>query len=285
MFFYLLERYNKPDSFDDLIYFTGLTQMECIRDATEHWRRNKGRCNGSLWWQYNDCWGAPSWSSVDWFGKWKPLMYGSREFNQPFTLSFEDRKNEVLVYLLNDTLQPKECVVECGVYRLDGSRIKSENISVAIGANSVKNVLTMSVKNVAKNNCYVLSRLICDGVVVVERTKVLLPERKLKLKNANIECKIDGNKIILKSDTFARQVFVDIKGQKAPLSENGFDLLPNEEKVIELSNGDSIIGSDVTVKCVNNVKCTYSNLQRFAFRLKFSLNPVNIANRVYYSVS
>ncbi len=105
MFFYLLERYNEPESFEDLIYFTGLTQMECIRDATEHWRRKQGQMQRLARWQYNDCWGAPSWSSVDFFGKWKPLMYASKEFNKPFTLSFEDRKNKLSIYIINDTLE------------------------------------------------------------------------------------------------------------------------------------------------------------------------------------
>ncbi len=285
MFFYLLERYNEPESFEDLIYFTGLTQMECIRDATEHWRRNKGRCNGSLWWQYNDCWGAPSWSSVDFFGKWKPLMYASKEFNKPFTLSFEDQKNKLSIYIINDTLEKKQCLLKFGIYDFSGNAITEKSININIDANISEKALEIPVSGVNKKTCYALASLESNGEIVAERTKVLLPERKLKLQRADIKCSVINNQIILESNTFARQVFVDIKGVNIPLSENGFDLIPNKKKTITLSNGGFINPENVTVKCVNNIECKISNIGRFLYRTKFVLQPVNFANMIYYSIS
>lgn len=285
MFFYLLERYKEPASFEDLIYFTGLTQMECIRDATEHWRRNKGRCNGSLWWQYNDCWGAPSWSSVDFFGKWKPLMYASKEFNQPFTLSFEDTKNSVAIYIINDTLKKKPCSLKFSIYDFDGHKLLSKNVDIRMKANVSKKAIEIPVRAINKKNCFIKATLSCGGSIVAERTKVLLPERKLHLKKANIKCTVLNNEITLESDTFARQVFVDVKGVNVPLTENCFDLLPGRKKTIKLSDNAMINPDDVTVKCVNNIECKGSALGRLIYRLKFVLQPVNLANMFYYSVS
>ncbi|MDE5669930.1 MAG: hypothetical protein K2I14_00475, partial [Eubacterium sp.] len=285
MFFYLLERYNEPESFEDLIYFTGLTQMECIRDATEHWRRNKGRCNGSLWWQYNDCWGAPSWSSVDFFGKWKPLMYASKEFNKPFTLSFEDKKNTLSVYIINDTLEQKPCLLKVGIYDFSGNTVLEKSIQLHVDANISEKAVEIPVSGVDKKNCYAMARLESNGEMVAERTKVLLPERKLKLQKADINCSVINNQIVLESNTFARQVFVDVKGVNIPLSENGFDLIPNKKKTITLSNDGFINPENVTVKCVNNIECKISNVGRFLYRTKFVLQPVNFANMIYYSIS
>ncbi|MCC8022494.1 MAG: glycoside hydrolase family 2 protein [Clostridiales bacterium] len=59
MLYYVNKRFWEPKEFKDLVYLTQLAQLECIRDATEHWRRNRGRCNGALYWQLNDCWPAP----------------------------------------------------------------------------------------------------------------------------------------------------------------------------------------------------------------------------------
>lgn len=285
MFFYLLERYDEPAKFEDLIYFTGLTQMECIRDATEHWRRNKGRCNGSLWWQYNDCWGAPSWSSVDFFGKWKPLMYASKEFNQSFTFSFEDRKKSVAVYLLNDTLEDKNCTLEFGIYDFSGNKINGKSINVSVKANTSKNAVEIPLGGVDKRNCFVTARLSCGEKIIAERTKVLLPERKLNLQQADIKCDVSDNEITLESNTFARQVFVDISGVNIPLTENCFDLLPYKKKTIRLSDSSCINPENVTVKCVNNIECNHSALGRALFRFRFNLKPENIANRIYYSIS
>ena len=75
------------------------------------------------------------------------------------------------------------------------------------------------------------------------------------------------------------------KGVNIPLSENGFDLIPNKKKVITLSNNGFINPENVTVKCVNNIKCKVSPVGRFLYRLKFVLQPVNFANMIYYSIS
>lgn len=103
MLFYLYEKFNKPAKFADLIYLTGLTQAECVANGAEHWRRNKGRCNGALWWQMNDCWGAPSWSSVDYFGKWKPLMYAGKRIFAPIAISLRQADGGIELYVLNGT--------------------------------------------------------------------------------------------------------------------------------------------------------------------------------------
>jgi beta-mannosidase len=39
----------------------------------------------------NDCWPVASWSSLDYFGRWKALHYAARRFYAPLLLSIEDR--------------------------------------------------------------------------------------------------------------------------------------------------------------------------------------------------
>ena len=77
MIYYIASQYLLPERFDDLLYLTQMIQLEGVRDATEHWRRNRGRCNGSLYWQLNDCWPVCSWAGIDYFGRFKALHYGA----------------------------------------------------------------------------------------------------------------------------------------------------------------------------------------------------------------
>ena len=78
-------------------------QADCIESATLHFRRNKGRCNGSVFWQFNDVWNCPSWSGVDFEGVPKALMYKAKEFFAPVTVAYSNND----FYAINDTLNDK----------------------------------------------------------------------------------------------------------------------------------------------------------------------------------
>ena len=55
-------------------------QAIAIIKAVETHRRSMPFCMGTLYWQFNDCWPAISWSSVDYFGNWKALHYYAKNF-------------------------------------------------------------------------------------------------------------------------------------------------------------------------------------------------------------
>ena len=130
MLFYLYEKFNKPAKFADLIYLTGLTQAECVANGAEHWRRNKGRCNGALWWQMNDCWGAPSWSSVDYFGKWKPLMYAGKRIFAPITISLRQADGGIELYVLNGTQKNEEYTAVITFKDFTGKELRSKSLLI-----------------------------------------------------------------------------------------------------------------------------------------------------------
>lgn len=285
MMFYLLERYKKPEKFTDLIYLTGLIQAQCVGNAAEHFRRCKGRCNGALWWQLNDCWGAPSWSSVDYYGKWKPLMYEGKRFFSPVALSVKEKGDEAEIYLLNDTLESAEYEISVKIRDFDGKTFCEERKKVFSTAGNPLKALTVSVNETDPKSSFLQAELFRDGKKIFEKTAVFEPERKLRLKKAKIRVLVDTDKLTLESDTYARSVFVDIKGESEPLSDNSFDLIPGEPKTIRLESRRRIDPAGITVKCVNNVKSSFSEAQRTAFRLGFSLKPENIANMFYYTFS
>ena len=285
MKYYLLERYKEPDKFDDLIYLTGLTQSRCVGNAAEHFRRNKGRCNGSLWWQLNDCWGCPSWSSVDYFGKWKPLMYEAKRFFSPIALSINELHGNAEVFLLNDTLESGNYAVKARIMDFDGKTLSEVNENIYSKAGEPKKAAVISAAGFDKKKCFMIAELYKDGEKIFETTTVFAPERMLELKRAKIKAYVCGNKLTLESSTFARSVFVDIKGENAPLSDNSFDIIPGEQKVIYLEKDCKINPKSISVKCVNNVKSSHTDAERIVYRLKFSAQPENIANMFYYTFS
>ncbi|MDR1803921.1 MAG: glycoside hydrolase family 2 protein [Treponema sp.] len=84
---YIYQTFLYPNDFDTLIYASQLLQAEAIKYGVEHFRRNRDRCMGAIYWQLNDCWPAASWASIDYFFRWKALHYYAKRFFQPVMIS------------------------------------------------------------------------------------------------------------------------------------------------------------------------------------------------------
>jgi beta-mannosidase len=82
---YLSANFRYPKSFGDLLYVSQILQGCAIRYGVEHWRRCRGRCMGTMYWQHGDIWPAASWSSIDYENRWKALHYMAAHFYAPLT--------------------------------------------------------------------------------------------------------------------------------------------------------------------------------------------------------
>lgn len=140
-------------------------------------------------------------------------------------------------------------------------------------------------KGIEKSACFAQAELLKSGKTVLSRTAVLLPERKLKLQHAKITLYLSGNEMTLESNTFARSVFVDIKGESARFQTTALTFVPGEKKTIRLEKDCKIDPKSISVKCVNNITYAGGDAERIRFRKAFSAQPMNIANKIYYSIS
>ena len=89
---YLSATYRYPADFETLLYASQLLQADAIRYGVEHLRRNRDgdRCMGAVYWQLNDIWPVASWSSIDYYHRWKALQYSAVRFFAPVLLSCEE---------------------------------------------------------------------------------------------------------------------------------------------------------------------------------------------------
>lgn len=288
MLFYLLEKYYEPRNFEDMIYMTNLIQKECIADATEHWRRHRERCNGSLFWQFNDCWQAPSWSSVDFTGKWKALQYASRHFFEPVCVSIEETSKDYKIYAINDFKQQKNVKIVLALAYLNGKVISSNQLEKTLKSLSSECVFTAKITG-NKKNMFLSVKMYENDKLISERTKIFVPDRDLKLTPNTIKKSVSYEngelKIKLLSSAYCRSVMIDIPDFSTPFSDNYFDLLPNEEKIITVKTGKKYTDRDVTVKSLADIAVKKSKLKANLYRLKFTLEPENIANLFWYSVN
>ena len=103
---YMEQTFLYPNDFDTTLYASQLLQAEAIRYGVEHFRRNRGRCMGTVIWQLNDCWPVASWSSIDYCGRWKALHYYAKRFFAPVMLSCAEEG--ILTQDTNPNAEPYE---------------------------------------------------------------------------------------------------------------------------------------------------------------------------------
>lgn len=285
MEYYITSRFRLPKNFEDYVYLSQACQMECIKDATEFWRRNRDRSNGSLYWQLNDCWPVCSWSSIDYYGNYKALQYHAKHFFNPVMVSIEGDKKGVKVYLLNDTLQTKSCklifkVVDfsSGVVELKESKHSLENLSIQ----KVYDIPMRDIKSKYNlNNVAIVCDLIVDDVKINSKTYLFKNEKCLKLSKLEyqkeVRVKNDKIYITLTSNKFARLVRVTDRYSMEPFSDNWFDLLPGESKTITLPFYKGFSEENIEIFSCVDVEPKGSKLYDNFVKAKFILNPVNLA--------
>ncbi len=289
MIYYIASRFRLPERFEDYIYLSQIAQQECIKDATEHWRRNKGRCNGAMYWQFNDCWPVCSWASMDYYGNYKALQYTSRHFNAPVMVSIQDEKDEIKIYALNDTLESGKYEAEYAVFDFDGKKYAEKKECITLGAGETSIAFVIKRSDIKTDEYVLAASLYKDGKMIDRKTYLPKEEKNLHLPKAKcaLETEVKGNTayIKVKSDKFARLVRVESDVNTLPFSDNYFDVFPDEEICITQELPDGIetekYKRGLTVRCVQDVTAKGSRLHDDLTRLRILLGPVNFVQYLY----
>jgi beta-mannosidase len=82
----------KSLNFELETYQSGLLQAYAIEVAIKSQRIAKPKSFGTLYWQFNDAWPAVSWSSIDYYGRWKPLQYMAKRLYPDVAIFTKDNK-------------------------------------------------------------------------------------------------------------------------------------------------------------------------------------------------
>lgn len=289
--FYVAENFRLPKKSEDMIYLSQVCQSVCIGDATEHWRRMMGRCNGALYWQFNDCWPACSWSGLDYNLHYKAVQYDAKRFFGAFTVSLDESKNSINVWLLNDRISSAKGILRLRLMNFDGKVYYSDTLSVEAEKCQSKLVAKVPLKAYNKKllrNCVFVAELI-EGDKKTVRTVLFDKEKNIDLPNPDIDIsvKIEGDEAYytLKSKKFVRKIAL-YSEEDAPFDDNYFDLLPNEavtvrQKISKSATEDGLLAG-FSYNHVGRIEPKGSKFHDFATRAKVFLKFINILNYLYY---
>ncbi len=237
LLYYLAQMVHYPYSFEDLIYATQLVQAEAVRLFAEHMRRNRGRCMGSLYWQLNDSNPVISWSSIDYFGRWKALHYYAKRFYAPVLCSVDDRnKEKLMINVSNESSEEFSGTVRWRV-RMNNNDITaqgSEDVKVppftsmnVLELDQQLTKLSTSIKNMYRDH-YIEYSLIHSSAVISSGTCMLVPPKEFTFLDPEISVKVDRigeiYRFTVTGSNFAKGVFLDYENFDCPFKDNWFDL-------------------------------------------------------------
>ena len=281
MLHYMAGRFRLAKNIEDLIYQSQIVQQACIADATEHWRRHKGRCNGAMYWQLNDCWPTCSWSSVDYGGQYKALHYEARRFNAPLSVSLEGQKDKLTVHIFNDYTVDRTVDIDWCVFDFGPTPPTFARTTHVVPAEG-KVAFDLDTAAVDPRRQGVAVRLYHEGQCLMQRTHLLRPEKRLHLPVGDItvqeECVERRHVVRLHSAVYQRLVQVTADGG-GNCSDNFFDLLPDQTKVIYC---DAPPGTPLHIRSVAGLSKT-SAADTLVAKYKVYLSPRNLAAMLYYA--
>ena len=128
--------FGEPKDFTEFVYFSQLTQAKAVSIAISSHRLNAPICMGTIFWQLNDCWPAPTWSSIDYFGNWKALQYRvKQDFEDVTVLEKTEKLGGEEYYFTSDAPDKFDTEFNYAIYSITGNLLhkKSKKVSVYNG--------------------------------------------------------------------------------------------------------------------------------------------------------
>ena len=245
---YVKREFKISDDLKRFSYLSMLTQAEGIKLCIDHLRSHKERCNGSMYWQLNDCWPTQSCSSIDYEFGLKALHYYSKKFYAPHLVTFE-KENNLKIYVSNDTQKEQKYVIS---YRFIGQNfdfIEKNEISV-----SVKEFSSKMVKELENTNQYygVLAELYDEkGNLLSRNIYRNKKDKDVNYPKANISIKKLGKcQYQITADNFVRGLYLNPHNNNVVFSNNYFDIL--KEETITISSNIDIDINNIELMSVNN---------------------------------
>ena len=234
----MLDTFRLPKDFESLVYLSLVLQAEGIRYGVEHWRRHTKRVSGTLYWQLNDCWQVASWSSLDYFGRWKALHYAARRFYAPLMLSIEDAPPKQTIFISSDMMKDWSGKVRWALVDLDGKVLESGEKVASVSTNGVTEVEALDFSQHlnldSRRELAFMAELWEGDTCLTRQMAFFIPTKHLALKDPQIKSKLSVKNGVLSievsSKSLARLVECSLNGADVVFSDNYFDL-PAQTKV------------------------------------------------------
>lgn len=250
--------YNTPDDFEKFLYMGQVLQARALKMAVEAHRDAMPYCMGTLYWQINDCWPVASWSTTDYYHKWKAAHYAIKKAYEPVLLTVKAEDNSIVIRGISDLLKDINGTLKLLLLDFNGKEISSKSLQVSLLKNTSTKFYKLKKAELlgkADTKSVVLKvEFTADDGLSSSNLYYFEKPKDLKLEKPTIKTEIAENKgkISLKVTTnkLVKDLYINFPNQSVFLSDNYFDLLPDEIKWVELSSQKKLNVNDIKIKYV-----------------------------------
>lgn len=263
---YMEATYLYPNDLDTLIYASQLLQADAVRYGVEHFRRNRGRCMGTIIWQLNDCWPVASWASIDYYGRWKALHYYEKRFFAPLMISCEEEgllsqnpnpnaepytlKKSICLCVANESREKQKVMVFWELRDQNAEVLESGKQELSVPAQSSVWMDHISMQHADERSQYVSYRMEQKGVEISGGTVLFTAPKFFCFADPQLTVQTEGDEIVVRAEAFAKSVEIRNKNDDMILSDNFFDMNGGERRV-KIIKG---IPESLEVRSVYNIR-------------------------------
>ncbi|KAL6721982.1 hypothetical protein ACLMJK_001087 [Lecanora helva] len=171
--------YPVPNKIDPVANFsawchtTQIFQADFYSSEIQFYRRGSGFPNrqlGSLYWQLEDIWQAPSWAGIEYDGRWKVLHYIAKDIYQPIIISpfYNITTGAFEIYVTSDLWTPASGTASFQWYTWSGAPITTPtfaSVDFTVGALNTTRVLatTLTPSNIDFTNSILYMNITATG--------------------------------------------------------------------------------------------------------------------------
>lgn len=246
---YVDYEFGQPREFASFVYLSQAAQAEGIELAALHHRASRPFTMGSLYWQLNDVWPGASWSSVDWFGRWKALQFHARRFYAPVAVAaLRDPAGSTKVSLLNDRARPVQGELRLRVITLDGQTLRDERKPVTLAPLSATQAAAYTdvelLGSADPASTVAVFDLQAAGEPASRRVVYFKTAKEIRWPDPGLHAELrragSGYALDLRAVGLARAVWLDFGAADADVSDNALTLLPGETVTLQVTSQASL---------------------------------------------
>lgn len=250
---YMSQTFLYPQTLEDVVYYSQLLQAEAIKYGVEHFRRNRGRCMGTVYWQLNDCWPVASWASIDYYGRWKALQYYAKRFFSPVLISCEERGyldqcvsvndeidelvKSIRLFVSNETMEDRDVIAVWQLRNSEAKVIRQESALLTVESLTSEFVCEKVFDDIDIHSNYVSFALIDNKTdeCISEGTVLFCPPKHFNFADPQLHAEVNGDTITVSASAYAKSVEIKNADDDLILSDNYFDLNADSKTVRILS--------------------------------------------------